>query len=95
MTAYCATCNGFQCQCRLGWVTSLSAETQARGEMVRRNLPRGMLLWERTAAREAEIERLLAVQPQHLQPDELLELYLLELIEALKSDRARRVKEGL
>jgi hypothetical protein len=61
--------------------------------MVRRSLPWGYALsldgGTGLAERDAEIERLDSVEPKHLAPDQLLELYLLELIEALKRERHR------
>jgi len=91
----CQRCRCEPCQChRAGWAKRLSPETHARGEMVRRVLPWGHALTidggDGLARRDAEIARLAALEPKlNLKPDELLELYLLELIEALKSERAK------
>lgn len=67
------------------WASQLPPEVHARGEMVRRTLPWGaMLSGEKLMARDDEIARLESVEPPHLSEPQLLELYLLELIEALK-----------
>ena len=98
--SHCNGCGYTPCQCaRRGWARELSPETHARGEMVRRTLPWGAFLAldgavRRLLERDEEINRLESVAPKHLAPDELLELYCLELIEALKSERARRARQG-
>ena len=67
------------------WASTLPPAVHARGEMMRRTLPWGaMLSGDKLMARDDEIDRLESVEPTHLSEPQLLELYLLELIEALK-----------
>lgn len=55
--------------------------------MVRRHLPWGSFLTgSGCMQRNAEVKRLTAVEPQHLSQLQLLELYLLELTEAVRGE---------
>ena len=92
--AVCITCDHDPCCCPpeiralRDWSRTLSQETLARAHMVLSHLPCEFELEGLEAF--AEVTRLEALQPKHLGPGELLELYLLELIEALKRERARK-----
>ncbi len=67
------------------WAAALPIEVHARAEMVRGTLPwGGVLNADQVMARDKEIARLESVEPPDLPEMQLLELYLLELIEALK-----------
>jgi len=86
----CTSCSCDPCECDLRALTrSLTLETLARAEMVRRHLPvpRVALQPETLPLLGRDIEELERLEPQHLDPSQLLELYLLELIEALKRER--------
>jgi hypothetical protein len=90
----CVTCDHDPCDCvpeiraLSDWSRTLSQETLARAYMVLGHLPCEFEL-EREEA-YAEVRRIEALQPKHLGPSELLELYLLELIEALKREREQK-----
>ena len=88
MNHSCPRCHCEPCVCAVrGWAASLSPETHARGEMVRRHLPWALLLSsEGQARRDAEVDRLESLAPKHLSRDQLLRLYLLELVEALERE---------
>lgn len=65
-----------------------SVKTQAFAEFVRFSLPyRVELTTDERLELGDEVVRLRDVQPTHLRRDQLLELYLLELLESLKIDR--------
>lgn len=93
MTQSCPRCYVEPCTCALQpYEVELSPEAHARAEMVRRHLPWGALLTEeQRQQRDNAVTRLESLQPKHLPREQLLELYLLELLENVRRE-APRVK---